>query len=402
MCVHSILYCFHHTKTLQKLFELYRLILPLMNQNSFLFKVFVFIRPVLYPLALLYGVLIKLRNKLYDVKFFNSIEFSVPVICVGNLSTGGTGKTPHIEYLIELLNCRYRVATMSRGYKRMTQGFLLAEQGTNALRIGDEPMQFFMKYPEAVVCVAEERLTGIPNLLQRRPDVEVILLDDAYQHRSVKAGLNILITDYSNPFWEDHILPFGNLREGRESKNRADVIIVSKCPANLTKEQAKEIEQKIGAESHQQVFFTCIEYGTPYYPGSNEVADIKGKNMVLVSGIARPEPLLNFLKPQAGDVHVLTYPDHHYFVNTDIEEIAAAYNSWTVDNKIIVTTEKDATRLALHAEAINKLNLPIAVQPIKMSVLFNQANLLDEIVLKYIDRTINEANDDTVVFEEIV
>ena len=199
-----------------------------MSQRNVLYHAFSAVRILLYPFALLYGAVLWLRNRLYDVGFFSSIEFSVPVITVGNLSTGGTGKTPHVEYLVRLLQYQFRVATMSRGYKRHSQGFVMADAQTNALRIGDEPMQYHMKYPELVVSVAEERMIGIPALLQRRPDVDVILLDDAYQHRSVKAGLTVLITDYSRPFYSDHILPFGSLREGRNAYKRADIIIVSK------------------------------------------------------------------------------------------------------------------------------------------------------------------------------
>ena len=208
-------------------------ICTLMEQGNFLYYVFSVVRLLLYPFALIYGALVWWRNRMYDVGFFSSIRFSVPVISIGNLSTGGTGKTPHVEYLIRLLQYQYRVATMSRGYKRRTQGFILADEQTNALRIGDEPMQYFLKFPELVVSVAEERITGIPALLQRRPDVDVILLDDAYQHRSVKAGLNVLITDYSKPYYKDYILPFGSLRESRNASKKPKgnqlVLFFSQC-----------------------------------------------------------------------------------------------------------------------------------------------------------------------------
>ena len=186
-----------------------------MSQRNALYYMFSLVRVLLYPIALIYGAVVWMRNRLYDSGFYSSIEFSVPVITVGNLSVGGTGKTPHIEYLIMLLQYRFRVATMSRGYKRRTQGFLIADAETNALRIGDEPMQYHLKYPDLVVSVAEERMVGIPKLLQQRPSVEVVLLDDAFQHRSVKAGVNILITDYSKPFYKDSILPMGTLRENK-------------------------------------------------------------------------------------------------------------------------------------------------------------------------------------------
>ena len=334
-----------------------------------------------------------LRNRLYDAKFFTSITFSVPVITVGNLSTGGTGKTPHVEYLIRLLQYRYRVATMSRGYKRHTQGFLLADENSNALRIGDEPMQYHMKYPELVVSVAEERMTGIPSLLQRRPDVEVILLDDAYQHRSVKAGLTILITDYSRPFYKDHILPFGSLRESRNAYKRANIIVISKCPIDMNKAQAKEIETLVDPLSYQQVFFTGIHYDKPYDLITNDPINLTNKNIILVCGIARPEPLITYLKRSAADVHTLSYQDHHYFVTPDLEEIKSTFEGWDVADKIIVTTEKDAARLHLHIDKLKAWNITIAVVPIAVTVLFNMGNIFDDLVLKYVDETIIENSD---------
>ena len=366
-----------------------------MKQNSFLYYVVSVLRLALYPFTLIYGMVVWLRNRLYDIGFSDAISFSLPVICVGNLSTGGTGKTPHIEYLLDLLQYQYRVATMSRGYKRYTKGFLIADGSTNAFKIGDEPMQFFLKYPEAVVSVSEERLTGIPSLLQRRPDIEVILLDDAYQHRSVKAGMNILITDYSRPFYRDHILPFGNLREGRSAYKRAEVIIVSKCPMGLSQKDAHEIIGHIKPLPDQKVFFTGIEYGMPYNLVTGEKVNLTGANAILVCGIARPEPLITHLKATAGDVHLLTYPDHHYFVNTDMEEIKTAYDNWSVPDKVIATTEKDAVRMLLHREKLAEWGIAIIVIPIKIVVLFDQAPQFNAIVSQYVEREIAENNPET-------
>jgi len=364
----------------------------LMRENSLLYYVASVLRLALYPFTLIYGALVWLRNRLYDVKFFSSVGFSVPVISVGNLSTGGTGKTPHIEYLVQLLQYRYQVATMSRGYKRYTKGFLVAGPDANALKIGDEPMQYVMKFPELVVSVAEERLTGIPALLQRRPDIDVILLDDAYQHRSVKPGLNILITDYSRPFYQDYILPFGNLREGRGSSKRADMIVVSKCPASLTVQQAAEMRGRIAPQPHQQVFFTTIAYGAPYDIFTRTPVELNNRNIVLVCGIARPEPLIAYVEELAQSVHPLTYRDHHYFVTSDLEEIKAAFDNWSVDNKIILTTEKDAARLHLHAEKLAGWGVTIAVMPVQVQVLFEQGPAFDGIVMNFTERTIAENN----------
>ncbi len=354
---------------------------------------FSLVRFFLYPFALIYGVLVWLRNRLYDTGFSSSVEFSLPVICVGNLSVGGTGKTPHVEYLLRLLQYRYQVATMSRGYKRRTQGFLLADADTNALRIGDEPMQYHLGFPEVVVSVAEERMTGIPLLLQRRPQVEVIVLDDAYQHRSVKAGINILITDYSKPFYDDYILPYGRLREGRKAYRRAQLIVVSKCPPELSRKDADAIRTRIAPISGQQVFFSTIRYGNAYELFSRSITGLRGRNILLVCCIARPEPLVAHLKILASDVHVLAYPDHHYFLSKDLEEIRAAFESWNVEDKIIVTTEKDATRLLLHKENELLKSLPFAVLPIQVDFLFNDAPRFDAAIEDYVEREIR-ANED--------
>lgn len=356
-------------------------------------QLFSFVKIFLYPFALIYGAVVWLRNRLYDSGVFASIEFSPPVICVGNLSVGGTGKTPHVEYLIKLLQYRFRVATMSRGYKRRTQGFLLADAETNALRIGDEPMQYHMKFPELVVSVAEERITGIPRLLQRRPDVEVVLLDDAFQHRSVKAGVNILITDFSKPFYKDRILPIGTLREKRGAYKRADIIIVSKCPPALSRQVADEMVRNIKPFPHQKIFFTGIQYDAPYDLFTKEPVVIKGTNVVLVCCIAKPEPLVNYVQGLAADVHTLSYADHHYFLSRDLEEIKSAYDNWEAGNKIIVTTEKDAARLQLHEEKLRAWGIRIVVLPIEVSFLFNGGNEFDNVVLNYVEKTINENNE---------
>lgn len=357
------------------------------------FPLFSAVRFLLYPFALIYGLIVWLRNRLYDSGFSSSVEFSIPVICVGNLSVGGTGKTPHVEYLLRLLQYQYRVATMSRGYKRSTQGFILADEHSNALRIGDEPMQYHVAFPEVAVSVAEERMTGIPSLLQRRPDVEVVILDDAFQHRSVKAGLNILITDYARPFYDDYILPYGQLREGRGAYRRAQVIVVSKCPPALTRAEAEKVISRIKPIEGQQVFFSTIQYGTAYGIFDHNAVQLAGRNIVLVCCIARPEPLVAHLKSLAKDVHVLSYSDHHYFGSQDLEEIRQAFERWQAADKIIVTTEKDATRLLLHRDKLPDMGLPIAVLPIRVSILFNEGERLNGRVEQYVAQTQAEQNE---------
>ncbi len=352
------------------------------------------IRLLLYPFALIYGVVVWLRNRLYDSGFFSSVEFSLPVICVGNLSVGGTGKTPHVEYLLRLLQYQYRVATMSRGYKRSTQGFVLADANSNALRIGDEPMQYHLGFPEVAVSVAEERMTGIPLLLQHRPDVEIVVLDDAFQHRSVKAGINLLITDYSKPYFRDYIMPYGRLREGRNAAGRAQIIIVSKCPPGLSRQDANSIVTSINPQAHQQVFFSSIRYGRAYDLLSREPLDLKGKQALLVCGIARPEPLVAHVSTLCSAQHLLRFSDHHYYGSRDLEEIAVTFNNWQQPDKVILTTEKDATRLLLHRERLMEMKLPIAVLPIEVEFLFDAGRNFNAMIEDYINQARAEELED--------
>jgi tetraacyldisaccharide 4'-kinase len=348
------------------------------------------LRLLLYPFALLYGAIIWLRNRLYDSGFISSVAFSVPVISVGNLSVGGTGKTPHVEYLVRLLQYRFKVATMSRGYKRRTRGFLIAGAETNALQIGDEPMQYYRKFPELVVSVAEERMTGIPYLLQQQPEVDVILLDDAYQHRSVRAGMNILITDYNRPFYNDHILPYGRLRESRSAYRRADIVIVSKCPPQLTAGKAENIKRAIHPLSHQEVFFSCVRYGDAYDFFSGAPVSLEGMQVLLICGIASPGALIDEVEKRAAGVHVLSWNDHHYFSDRDLEDICETFEGWKVGNKLVLTTEKDAARLYLQKDTLFRQQIPVAVLPIEVELLFGQGPLFDRKLEVFTEQTIAE------------
>ncbi len=360
-----------------------------MSRNA-LYHAFSLVRVLLYPLALLYGAVVWLRNRLYDGGFFSAVSFSVPVIVVGNLSVGGTGKTPHVEYLIRLLKDQYRVATMSRGYKRHTSGFQLADADTNALRIGDEPMQYHLAFPDIAVSVAEERMTGIPALLQKRPEVEVVLLDDAFQHRSVKPGRAVLITDFAKPFYEDFILPYGTLRESRKAYERAHIIIVSKCPPDLSAAAAENIRRKIAPKAHQTVLFSTIEYGTAYDLFSGNGVDLRGKSALVVAGIAKPGPLEAYVASLAQTTHLLSYPDHHYFVSKDLDEIETTLRNWQVEDKIIVTTQKDAARLLLHRERLERDGWQVAVLPIQVRFLFDGAAVFNEAILSYVAAEVAE------------
>jgi len=298
----------------------------------------IWLRKILFPLALLYWCVTFLRNWLYDKGVLKSHSFDIPVITVGNLSVGGTGKTPQIEYLIRLLSDDYQVAVLSRGYKRKTKGFLLADATATSVSIGDEPFQLHTKFPRVQVAVDAQRKNGIQQLLQvaKRPDV--ILLDDAFQHRKVQAGLSILLTAYDDLFCKDFILPFGNLRESALGKKRADMIIVTKCPSNLSDLAQQEIIRQLKVT--QPVYFSTIHYDDHIVSAENtcSVSEIQQESKVLVAGIAKPKLFFDYIKKEQDEC--LTFPDHHHFSKTDCEKIIAS-----AQGKKIVTTEKDFVRL---------------------------------------------------------
>jgi tetraacyldisaccharide 4'-kinase len=349
--------------------------------QRFLFSI---LRYLTLPFALLYGLIIFLRNKFYDWGLSSSLRFTLPMISLGNLSVGGTGKSPHTEYLIDLLKSTYKLATLSRGYKRATQGFKLANEQSTALEIGDEPMQFKLKYPEVEVCVAEDRIMAVPSLLQRKPDVEVILLDDAFQHRSIQPSLNILITDANHLYTKDYILPFGRLREFRNGASRADIIIVSKCNENLSLTEKENITKQINPLPNQHIFFSTIQYQSCYELLTNETIDIRNAHVLIVSGIANNDSLLAYIRTQTKNLHLLGYRDHHYFTKDDVEEMVEAYNNLQNTKKYLVTTQKDATRLLLHKELFVQANIKIVVLPIKISFLFHQGEQFDSLILQHL------------------
>ncbi len=299
-----------------------------------------FLRKILFPFSLIYWAVTAVRNFLYDKGIFTSYSFPVPVIAIGNLSTGGTGKTPQTEYLVRLLSGRYDVATLSRGYKRKSTGFVLANSYSNADILGDEPYQFYQKFPNIRVAVDANRVNGIETLLSLSPQPEIILLDDAYQHRRVKAGFYILLTAYGDLYADDLILPAGNLREGRSGAKRADVILVTKCPPDLSQESQMAIRGKLKSKPGQKVYFTCIDYDTVVYSkaGEKSLAEIKNLPKVLVAGIAKPKPFFDNVQ-QGGDI-ALTFPDHHDFTEKELINIKEQ-----AQNKLIITTEKDFMRL---------------------------------------------------------
>lgn len=307
----------------------------------------------------------------------------MPLICVGNLSVGGTGKSPMVELLIRMLKDKYKIATLSRGYKRKTKGYALADDKTTALDIGDEPMQFHLKFPDVPVAVGEERLDAISQLLHDNPDREVIILDDAFQHRAIKAGLNILLTDYNNLFTKDFYLPTGDLRDLKSSHKRAEIVVVTKCSPDLSEIEKQKVTKELNLQLYQHLFFTTLIYGDLYKIFTNEKLKLDHQTEVLlVSGIANPQPLQKKLEEHCSAYQMLEFSDHHIFSIDDLNEIKNKFERITTTNKIILTTEKDAVRLDNFKPAIEKL--PFYVIPVQHHFLFTEGPKFDALVTGFI------------------
>lgn len=332
-------------------------------------------RKFLFPFALIYGLITALRNLFFNWGFLQSTSFKLPVIVVGNLSVGGTGKTPQVELLVRLLSDSYKVAALSRGYKRQTTGFVLAGANDNALTLGDEPFQYHQKFPNIQVAVDANRTNGIQQLLSQKNKPNVILLDDAYQHRKVKAGFYILLTAYGDLYTDDYMLPVGNLRELRSGANRARIVVVTKCPENLSADEKNKIKTKLALQPTQELFFSSISYDSCLYSKNNSLPleEIKNQEKVLLAGIAKPKPFFDFLKNDSD--LCLTYPDHHHFSDKDLEEIQAK-----AKDKIIITTEKDYVRLK-----DSLLQNQLYYLPIKSKLLENES-LFEKLILDFVEK----------------
>jgi len=329
---------------------------------------------ILYPFSILFDAVTSIRNRLYDSGVRPSARFEVPLIGVGNLSVGGTGKTPMIEYLIRLLGDQFKVATLSRGYGRKTKGMIIASEKENAVTIGDEPMQFYNKFGrKAVVAVGEERVLAIPYILDQHPDVNLILLDDAFQHRRVQPSFQILLTDYHNLFVNDYLLPAGRLRESKSGASRADVIVVTKCPPTISDDEMIAIESSIRRYSRKAVFFTKICYGNvlPY----SSVSPYKPEKVILVSGIANPQPMEEYLAKNYRVVRRYNFPDHHAYSAGDLQNICEAAAR---EQAAVITTEKDLVKM--DAGIFMKMSVFLYYLPIEIEFLKNGKEF-DEMVL---------------------
>ena len=332
------------------------------------------LRILLFPFAIIYDAVTSIRNRLFDTGAKPSASFNFAVIAVGNLSAGGTGKTPMIEYLVRMLSGNACIATLSRGYGRKTRGIHIAGPADNPSTIGDEPFQFFTKFSDkAVIAVGEERAFAIPHIVDQHPEVNVILLDDAFQHRQVKPSFQILLTDYNRLFVKDFLLPAGRLREARRGAARADVVVVTKCPLNITEEKMIEISSAIRKYSPKAVFFSGIGYGDlqPVTQG----APYKPQNVILVSGIADASPLENYIRSHHQLVRHFQFGDHHAYTASDVQRICDAALS---NQAAVVTTEKDLGKL--DHEAFRSADIPLFFLPIEIRFLKNGKEF-DEMVL---------------------
>ena len=345
---------------------------------------------LVFPISILYGCIVFLRNKLYNNHLISSRSFDVPVICVGNLSMGGTGKTPHIEYVIRLLN-EFKIATLSRGYGRSTNQFLLAEDNSKVEDIGDEPMQFKHKFKNIIVAVDAKRVNGINKLMEKFPFLNVVLLDDAFQHRAVKPGLSLLLTDYNKLYCNDFMLPTGTLREFRSGAKRADIIIITKCEDELSNDERNKIVSELKTLAHQQIYFSKIKYGNlmqmdnHFYLKNTEILNSE-TSVVLLTGIANPKPLENYLKDKSRNIVSAKYADHHNFSEKDIEDILDLFNKIESQHKIILTTEKDFMRL-ISSPHIHLLNaVPLFYLPIEIEFSDNDKTQFDNQILNYVRR----------------
>lgn len=339
-----------------------------------------FLRLFLFPFSLLYGLGISIRNKLFDLGFFSVYIIPKKSICIGNLSVGGTGKTPMAIYLTQMLINEQSIALLSRGYGRKTKGFKAVNNNETAQTVGDEPMQYIEKFNNQIrVAVCEKRAIGIQKIYELFPKTTLIILDDAFQHRAVKAGFNILLTDFTKPFYEDSLLPAGRLRESKKGKNRADCIIVSKCPEHISDQTKADFITKI-AVAHENIFFSTIVYDQLIPIASKNISN--PKNILLITGIANTEPLIKHLSKTYNVEHI-AFRDHYRFTKEDIQTIHRKFNTFVEDNWIIVTTEKDLMRLKNNISTWNLVDYPWYYQPI--SIQFDNEEKFKTLIKDYVN-----------------
>ena len=351
---------------------------------------FIHINEWLIPLSWLYGIGVGFRNQLFNIGLLKQHDYDIPIISVGNITVGGAGKTPHVEYLIRLLKDKVKVAVLSRGYKRKTHSYVLANDSSTVTDIGDEPYQMKQKYQDVHIAVDKKRVDGIAHITgdAETNDTDVILLDDAFQHRYVKPGINILLVDYHRLIIYDKLLPAGRLREPQSGKNRADIVIITKCPKDLKPMEFRVLTKAMNLYPYQSLYFTTIEYEslTPLFAKEKSTIEkeaLEDKHVMLITGIASPKQIIIDLKPHVKEMTTLAFSDHHQFKSKDIMKINETFNA-IKGEKIIVTTEKDATRLEQLDGLSEEVKQNLYVLPIKVKFMINQEEEFNDKIIDYV------------------
>lgn len=347
---------------------------------------------ILYPFALVYGLVVAIRNGLFDLEILRSTRFSIPIISVGNLTAGGTGKTPHTEFLLSVLTPMWRTAVLSRGYKRKGKGFVLANENATCDTLGDEPFQMYRKFQEVSVAVDEKRVHGVTQLLKHVPELKVVVLDDAFQHRYIQPGLSILLTDYSNLYSRDLLLPAGRLREWRYGSKRADIVVVTKCPDDLKDIEMRLIEKELKLTESQRLFFSHYLYQeiVPVFPETAPQAwtyrqiYLTQASVLLVAGIVSPGSIVVHLRNFTKTVETLFFEDHHAFHFKDITLIINAFEKMPSENKILLVTEKDAARLVGNPNFPETMKPLTFALPVKVEIMHGQEDLFIQKIKEYV------------------
>lgn len=345
----------------------------------------------LWPLSLVFRLVTDIRNLMYDKGIIKSVRFNIPIISIGNITVGGTGKTPHTEYISDLLCKDFRVAVLSRGYNRKTRGFIEVKSSFTTNETGDEPLQIARKFPDVLVAVDEERVNGVKTILETHPETGVIILDDAFQHRRIKAGLSILLVDFNRLISRDHLLPYGRLREKWRNARRANLILVTKSPDGMSDTEMDKLKKELEISSRQYIFFTSTAYQDPIPVFENynteyhlSEADRKQQGAVLVTGIARPKPFKLYLEKFFEEIIHLVFPDHHHFNNDDLLKIDRGMEKLKTRFKVILTTSKDAVRLRDFINISPALKKSLYHIPVGVVFLKNGKQEFDNLIINYV------------------